>query len=369
MGSFRVVSACLLVLAGFVSASWGGYAVCWAIFAHVDLVVRLRAVLQGAVGVWAAVYLVSFAGPLVADSSWGRLLGVLGSGNAAKWLMNAYLILITCAFFLLLTGEGILMLVFIIVTGYVLFVVHETAFGAGKRRREAEALDNKIAFYEGRERWDDVWKLRSPAFKADPILAEVFAGYAIVASKEIVPTLEPLVNETLAERNLNGRERGYLLFARGSCLCHQGRMDEGKQCFSEALEMMREVSDKVAICESVAMLVIRQRLLDLLAEVDRYSLLALEVQPEVNTLKGTRGSILIEMGRVGEGVAMLEEVFRDADTTTDKAICAFYLALASLQKGDEAGTRMWCEQLMQFGPSQWLVERAVETGVQPTDDP
>jgi tetratricopeptide (TPR) repeat protein len=64
---------------------------------------------------------------------------------------------------------------------------------------------------------------------------------------------------------------------------------------------------------------------------------AIQREPQTITLKGTKGSLLIENGNLAEGVPMLEEVRRESESENDQAICSYYLAYACYKKGDTSG--------------------------------
>jgi tetratricopeptide (TPR) repeat protein len=67
-----------------------------------------------------------------------------------------------------------------------------------------------------------------------------------------------------------------------------------------------------------------------LAAIDR----ALALDPERITLRGTKGSLLIESDEVDAGERMLHEVQVGSRSENDQAICAWYLALAQNKKGN-----------------------------------
>ncbi len=79
--------------------------------------------------------------------------------------------------------------------------------------------------------------------------------------------------------------------------------------FAEAIQIAQTDVLKVNLYEIVANLVIVAQLMDYLPDADTCSQAAIALQPDAITLKGTRGSILVELCRVEEGVAMLEDVF------------------------------------------------------------
>jgi predicted Zn-dependent protease len=75
----------------------------------------------------------------------------------------------------------------------------------------------------------------------------------------------------------------------------------------------------------------------LLAEMEQWSLRALQLGPEVRTLVGSRGAVLIELGRYQEGKALLEGVAFTVDTEPfDVLMSSIFLARAEHALGNAA---------------------------------
>jgi tetratricopeptide (TPR) repeat protein len=77
---------------------------------------------------------------------------------------------------------------------------------------------------------------------------------------------------------------------------------------------------------------------DLLEEADRYSGEALRKMGWMAIFQGTRGAVLIELGRVDEGLALARKAFEGSETARVRAIVACTLAIGLHAKGknDEA---------------------------------
>jgi hypothetical protein len=71
---------------------------------------------------------------------------------------------------------------------------------------------------------------------------------------------------------------------------------------------------------------------DFLSEADRYSAELLEAKPDEWTVKGTRGSVLVDKGETEAGMAMLQEVMRHDPSEFDRAIGACFLALGEIKR-------------------------------------
>lgn len=62
--------------------------------------------------------------------------------------------------------------------------------------------------------------------------------------------------------------------------------------------------------------------------------IAIAASPDVITLKGTQGALLIEMGRVDEGCRLVEKVAAETKSQNDIAIASYYRALAFAKSRD-----------------------------------
>jgi tetratricopeptide (TPR) repeat protein len=96
---------------------------------------------------------------------------------------------------------------------------------------------------------------------------------------------------------------------------------------------------------------------DLLPEADAWSNEALWYAPDAITLKGTRGSILIELGRIDEGMVMLREVTKRSECKIDQTIGSAYLAKAYAAKGDFTEAQRWIEKAYAIDSEHPLVKR------------
>jgi hypothetical protein len=88
------------------------------------------------------------------------------------------------------------------------------------------------------------------------------------------------------------------------------------------------------VLDSVACISFYHGHFDLLEDSMRYIDEAIAEEPDIITIKGTKGALLIETGRLDEGIAMLEHVLATSTAAVDKAISEYYLAYACHKKGD-----------------------------------
>jgi tetratricopeptide (TPR) repeat protein len=97
---------------------------------------------------------------------------------------------------------------------------------------------------------------------------------------------------------------------------------------------------------------------ELLAEADRYSAEAMKTLSWVPSIKGTRGTVLSELGKLDEAVPLLREVMLTHDDPHNRAQNACLLAIAEARRGDLVAARRYLEEARKFDPKCFLLERA-----------
>jgi len=70
-----------------------------------------------------------------------------------------------------------------------------------------------------------------------------------------------------------------------------------------------------------------------------------------NSTQGTRGSVLIDIGRIEEGKALLEEVLANAQSKVEKTYSTIFLALVAKAEGDLAQAREYAATARKLDPS------------------
>jgi tetratricopeptide (TPR) repeat protein len=101
---------------------------------------------------------------------------------------------------------------------------------------------------------------------------------------------------------------------------------------------------------------------DLLREADQLSLEALDRArslslPNLASYRGTRGCVLIEMGKVEEGLVLLREAFEELQHPWEKAFCAGFLAWAAARRGDWEKSRRYLDLARRSHPGCVGLER------------
>ena len=95
----------------------------------------------------------------------------------------------------------------------------------------------------------------------------------------------------------------------------------------------------------------------MLPEADDFSRQALEKAPWVVYFKGTRGIVLVELGRYDEGIALLEEAMRKHPDNWGKAINACYLGIAAGRRGFPSESRHYFALARKLDPYCPLLDR------------
>ena len=79
---------------------------------------------------------------------------------------------------------------------------------------------------------------------------------------------------------------------------------------------------------------------------------------------GTRGAVLVEVGKLEEGAALLREAIGRQKDVRSRAINACHLAVAEYRAGRPEESRRYIEQARTFDPKCFLLEQTVrEVGV------
>lgn len=96
---------------------------------------------------------------------------------------------------------------------------------------------------------------------------------------------------------------------------------------------------------------------DLLGEAEAWANTAIRCAPSAITLKGTHGSILIELGRIDEGIKVLRDVAKRSECQIDQVISAAYLSKAFRLTGDHAEAKQWMDKAREINSGHAVVKR------------
>lgn len=96
----------------------------------------------------------------------------------------------------------------------------------------------------------------------------------------------------------------------------------------------------------------------LFPEADEYSAKALKQLPWVAFIVGTRGTVLVEMGQLDEGIELLKKSMSLHVEKQGKAINACHLAIGEHRRGNHAAARKYLDSARLLDPKCYLIPRA-----------
>ncbi|MDB6066724.1 MAG: hypothetical protein JWR26_2932 [Pedosphaera sp.] len=107
---------------------------------------------------------------------------------------------------------------------------------------------------------------------------------------------------------------------------------------------------------------------DLAAEADEYSRKAIERMPLEPAVQGTRGAVLVELGRIEEDVALLNQCLAKTEDKNSKALLNCSLAIAERKRGNSAGAELFLETARSLDASCLLLKRAESSSGQSAEN-
>jgi tetratricopeptide (TPR) repeat protein len=96
---------------------------------------------------------------------------------------------------------------------------------------------------------------------------------------------------------------------------------------------------------------------ELLPKADKCSDMALKQSPWIVYYKGTRGSVLIELGKYDEGLKLLHDAMRNHPEKYGQALNACYIGIAEARRGNPVESRNYFSIARKLDPDCVLLER------------
>jgi predicted Zn-dependent protease len=100
------------------------------------------------------------------------------------------------------------------------------------------------------------------------------------------------------------------------------------------------------------------------AEMDQLSQELIAANPGNISVMGTRGSILVDIGQIDEGKAMLIQVLEKTESLFDKSYTNIFLALAEKKQGNLEMARDYAERSAKLGPNCLALKRVSDLLIQ-----
>lgn len=170
---------------------------------------------------------------------------------------------------------------------------------------------------------------------------------------------EELYEKLLQQRQLSTASQTVIMSERLKSVIGMGDYERARLLCEKFLERDLQIHEKVFIMDIMACVPFMDGLSDYLPEASRWIDMAMQLQPENLTLKGTKGSLLVEQGKFQEAEPLLREVYDKSEDETNKGICSLYLALVAKQHDDMPEAIKWATKAKKLSPVSWLMARLV----------
>jgi predicted Zn-dependent protease len=206
---------------------------------------------------------------------------------------------------------------------------------------------------DGKLIWQTVW------MKADAIRESLFARYALEAMDCYQRHQQAGAKHWVDEGLIHFPENVIMLNLRGILLLELGELAAARNCFMKLLSqegcvlgMRGLMLNNIAYADAVL------GGDDLLAEADQFSREAMSLIGWVPAVKGTRGATLLQMGRLGEALALLKESMEKAESASGKAQNACFIAIGEARQGNLTESRKYLDKAKQLSTDCFLLARA-----------
>ena len=150
-----------------------------------------------------------------------------------------------------------------------------------------------------------------------------------------------------------------LLNWKGVLQLDHGNYEGARQCFLDLLEKPGlPPAARPILLNNVAYADALLDRDDLLGEADSFSQEAMAAMSWMPAIRGTRGTVLVAMGRLEEGLKLLRESMAQASIPGDKAQNACLIAEAESRLGNYSVARNYLDEARRLEPGCLLLERA-----------
>jgi len=149
-----------------------------------------------------------------------------------------------------------------------------------------------------------------------------------------------------------------LRILKGNILLQQKRFAEARAVYTALLssEEVKEPLLKHLLYNNIAYTDLLLRGPDMLIEADRYSSEAFRQLGWEPAIIGTRGAVLVEMGRLEEGILLLKDAMARHPDDLGKASDTYHLAVAEKRRGNAAESRRYLELTRKYDPKFYLLD-------------
>jgi hypothetical protein len=205
---------------------------------------------------------------------------------------------------------------------------------------------------DGLQLWK-LFRMSEEELKSVPVSYYLYEGAECLKQKQFKKA-EEWFQKGLAEfpEDIN------LLNAKGATFLNSKQFPEAREIFLELLA--RDGLKPAHRCLFANNLAYVNTLIggaELIEEADRYSKESMENMPFVSHFKGTRGCVLVELGRIDEGLVLLKEAMEQNDDRQSKATNACHIAIAEMRRGNLEESRKFAAVGRALDPNCMLLDR------------
>ncbi|MFN6513412.1 MAG: site-2 protease family protein [Nostoc sp. CreGUA01] len=148
-------------------------------------------------------------------------------------------------------------------------------------------------------------------------------------------------------------------------ILYEAQVEFDKRNFNQAIKLLEQivineqmiVRDKLYILDILVSIVIEYEQMKYLEKADTWSLQALALAGDIKTIQGSRGAILIELGRYSEGKQMLLPLTEAGNDLIDIAYSCCYVAKADYFLGNENQVKDWLNKAKKVGVAPRILLR------------
>jgi len=142
------------------------------------------------------------------------------------------------------------------------------------------------------------------------------------------------------------------------CLSDEGRFSDAQDIHRRLLQQHKDNAEvRALMLNNVAFINAVMGDAKLLPEADEASRQALDHAPLSIYYKGTRGCVLVEMGRYEEGIGLLQETMAAHTENADVALDACFVAIGAARSGNFEMAKDNLALAQKLDPKCWVLER------------
>ena len=205
---------------------------------------------------------------------------------------------------------------------------------------------------------NDFWHVLGIIRLSNHEIEDLKASYYVQRAIEASNRNQPQMAISWAEKGLALYPENPAAFnGMGTVLTHTGDFDRARCFFDRLLKLPRiEPEQKFLTKNNVAYADLMTGDTDRLVEADIYSTEAYRNLPWHSAVKGTRGAILVQLGRIDPGIRLLINAFEKAPNAKTKALEACHLAFAEKKRGNEKESERYIHLAKALDPNCVLID-------------